>query len=328
MNAPTPLHLHTHPAPPAPAGTLTAAVRAVDRLRSDGTFHHLVVALLCDGDTPILRRYLTAAGDTRIRILDAFDEIYRLAEQTGRDVLVYIGDHTVRRNLIDVADSFPHATFATNLYDRLGARLAAVYAQSTDVIDDWDRDLTDHEHRTLERLRRQHVTVYTDGSVSATRPGAGMGAATTSGNLHTRFDPDAPNDPLVAELLAIELAVREYPVQALTIRADNRDAVRLLSMSSDELSHRRRRRDLRTDSHISSVTAASVAQPRAATCTSNGSKDTPGTGTTRPPTGPPAPSDAPTPTASPTPRSPASSTTSATTSPPDRRWLTHPTGCR
>ncbi|MBM4569201.1 hypothetical protein GS489_01440 [Rhodococcus hoagii] len=255
MNAPTPLQLHSHDIPVAPAGALTAVVRAVDRFRSDGTFHNLVVALVCDDTDPVLHRCLPhrdTADTTRLRTIDAFDEIYSLADRAGRDLLVYVGDHTVRSNLIAVAESFPHATFATNLYDQLGAPLAAIYAQSTTVIDDWDRDLTDREHRALDQLRRQHITAYTDGSVSTTRPGAGMGVATTCGDLHTRFEPGAPNDPRVAELLAIELAIHKYPMQELTIRTDSQEAVRLLSMSNDELAARRRR-DLRTDSHISAL---------------------------------------------------------------------------
>ncbi|WP_138846168.1 ribonuclease H family protein [Rhodococcus pyridinivorans] len=257
MNAPTPLQIRNRPLTKTPADALTAAVRVVDRHDPDGACHRLIVALMLDADTPVAHFYADTRSSTSdtaaLEILNAFAEIYSHAEAHHRDVLVYIGDAFVRRHLRAESESFPLATFATNLYDALGSRLIPVYERSATVADQWRSDLALAHIQQIERARREHLVIYTDGSVSSNHPGCGMGVVTRNGEVHAHFDAQAPNDPLVAELLAIELAVQTYPLQRLTIRTDSLNAIALLNMDIDEINNRARHGDYRTDLYINYV---------------------------------------------------------------------------
>ncbi|GAA3141990.1 hypothetical protein GCM10020255_021910 [Rhodococcus baikonurensis] len=79
-----------------------------------------------------------------------------------------------------------------------------------------------------------------------------MGVATDT-ELHATYKPDAPNTPIVAELLAIELALKTFAQKHLVIRTDSRDAIGLIGLTPTELDARNRCGELHTDRYISSV---------------------------------------------------------------------------
>lgn len=245
MNAPTPLQLHAGGTAPQLNNPLTAVVRVVNPHHSLGVDHKIITGILTDAGKTITQKAISSSSVSeswRTRVLDIFADLYDRADAANRELLVYVSDRHVRDMLIESAASFPRAIFATNLYDQFGSRLRLLYDAAGQL-----------DARTARKLEmRRPLVVYTDGSVSGTRMGCGMGVVTDT-ELHANYKPDAPNTPIVAELLAIELALNTFSQKHLMIRTDSRDAIGLIGLTATELDARRRCGELQTDRYISSV---------------------------------------------------------------------------
>lgn len=245
MNAPTPLQLRAGGAVPQLNNPLTAVIRVVNPHYSLGVDHKIITGILADASDTLTQKAISSSNASeswRASVLDIFADLYGRANAANRELLVYISDRHVRDMLIESAASFSQTVFATNLYDQLGSRLRLLYDAAGQL-----------DARTARKLEmRRPLVVYTDGSVSATRLGCGMGVVTDT-ELHATYKPDAPNTPIVAELLAIELALKTFSQKHLVIRTDSRDAIKLIGLTATELDARNRCGELHTDRYISSV---------------------------------------------------------------------------
>lgn len=211
--------------------TATAVVRlsSIRRPHHDDSLSAAVI--VSDHGDIVINRLLTAEHDSarsrRTLALDAFAEVYQWAESRDRRTSVYIANTPVRQELDGVAQSFPMALIAHNLYDVIGHRLAPLYEQAGAALE---------AHRRTTRENDRWMTVYTDASVSLGNQGVGLAVVTEQGRVGSRWIKDIPGSPTLAELLAIEMAITQNPKNHLVIRTDCQRALRLLELTDQELS--------------------------------------------------------------------------------------------
>ncbi|MDN5760638.1 MAG: hypothetical protein L0H59_19300, partial [Tomitella sp.] len=208
-----------------------AAIRVILPHQTIGATKPAIVARAEHGGRVVREIVLTrrpGSDSKALQCFDAFTELYGVAEELGRPLVVYIGDSSARILLAAHPGMFPNAVFAESLCCSAGAAVRGVYEASAGLVGDVRDQVEQAKQLEAKRQRQERVTVYTDGSVSSTRRGCGMGIATTSGVVDAAADIHAPNVPVLAELLAIEMAVSRFPVQRLTIHADSQDAIALV----------------------------------------------------------------------------------------------------
>lgn len=232
MSAPTPLQI----ARPAgggafPVDPVRAAIRVILPHHTIGVVKPAVVAR-AELDGCVVREIVLTRrpGDdsTALQCFDAFTELYAAAEELDRPLVVYIGDNDARLLLAEHAGMFLQAVFADSLCCPAGATVRGVYEAAAGLVDDVRDRVDEHRKHEKNRRRQQRVAIYTDGSVSSKRRGCGMGIATTDGVVDAAADIHAPNVPILAELLAIDMALHRFPVQRLTIHTDSQDAIGLI----------------------------------------------------------------------------------------------------
>lgn len=204
VTIPTPLQLRarTSPARRDTAGTVHAAIHLLAPSRDAELGGRVVAAAATIGGQIIHYEAVLPDEQTseRMCVADAFIDIYRRAQRRGAPLRIYIAGTELRALLAGGEIELPGVEVAREV------EAAAARA---------------------ERLR--HRDVYTDGSVSARRKGCGAAVVGEDGRVHTRVAPTMPNRPVLAELLAVELALIRHDNVRLTVHTDSRDAIGLLT---------------------------------------------------------------------------------------------------
>lgn len=164
--------------------------------------------------------------------LSAFEYVVNITSQNEAGALVHITDASLRREITEVAASFPSIL----MIDTVRGRLVSMVDRSARAISDRVAALwSEFEECRLEELRAlPALFVATDASKSSQRRGTGAAYVSSDGKQCQRMFPQVKSI-LAGELLAIGLAVTAFPERKLHILTDSQSAIACLRMSHSEL---------------------------------------------------------------------------------------------
>lgn len=240
VTIPTPLQLRarTSPARRDTAGTVHAAIHLLAPSRDAELGGRVVAAAATIGGQIIHYEAVLPDEQTseRMCVADAFIDIYRRAQRRGAPLRIYIAGTELRALLAGGEIELPGVEVARGMIGPQGRALQAVSADARraggallDRLAEQADAAREAEAAAARAERLRHRDVYTDGSVSARRKGCGAAVVGEDGRVHTRVAPTMPNRPVLAELLAVELALIRHDNVRLTVHTDSRDAIGLLT---------------------------------------------------------------------------------------------------
>lgn len=181
--------------------------------------HRLVFAWSRDDEPPVLSDEPVAGLDQRTRnarVLDRFAEAYSLAQQHDCDLDLWLGCRPVRDELAQVVGAFP----GLSLRDRPGERHVGLREYAVARLE-CPVGVSPPARTQPETFTPPTLVVATDASIARGVCGIGIACITEAGEVATEFI-DSGECITVGEILAVDLALRTFPNQPLTVLTDSR----------------------------------------------------------------------------------------------------------